>query len=256
MVKVMKRTWFFVVGLLVVLVGLIAWRLQPETSANIPVVTSSPTPTAKPTTTEVTLQGKVICLPHKNTNGSQTLECAFGLQDGQGNNYALQDTDPEYRNLAQATNGRTVTVVGTLVTGDSSQYNIVGTIAVKSLNLTSAVKLNTIYIKPVDWPPQLRTVNQPYVCTVAGKETDRAGKTEKRTINGKEYCVTRVTEGAAGSIYAQYAYATRQGGQTLIATFSLKAVQCGNYPEPQRTACETERASFSPDLLVDKILRP
>jgi hypothetical protein len=41
---------------------------------------------------EITLTGTLICLPHRDTSGPQTLECAFGLQTGEGVNYAL-DTD-------------------------------------------------------------------------------------------------------------------------------------------------------------------
>lgn len=37
----------------------------------------------------VTLEGVVICLPHKNTSGPQTLECAFGIETTDKKNYAL-----------------------------------------------------------------------------------------------------------------------------------------------------------------------
>jgi heat shock protein HslJ len=36
-----------------------------------------------------TLSGEYVCLPHKNTGGPQTLECAFGLKTDVGEYYAL-----------------------------------------------------------------------------------------------------------------------------------------------------------------------
>lgn len=38
---------------------------------------------------KTTLKGKVICLPHKDTSGPITLECAYGLDADNGGNYAL-----------------------------------------------------------------------------------------------------------------------------------------------------------------------
>lgn len=37
----------------------------------------------------MTLSGNIVCLPHKDTTGPQTLECAFGLQTEEGTYYAL-----------------------------------------------------------------------------------------------------------------------------------------------------------------------
>ena len=106
------------------------------------------------------------------------------------------------------------------------------------------------YIHAVDWPPVVRMVDGPYACTEAGIETQRAGATTKRVINGKEYCVTVETEGAAGSTYRTYAYATAAGNQVSITTFALRSVQCGNYNEPEKGVCEAEQGAFSPDALL------
>jgi hypothetical protein len=113
--------------------------------------------------------------------------------------------------------------------------------------------LDTKYISTVDWPPQIAISNDPFVCTTAGVETERAGGTEKVSINGHEYCVTKVSEGAAGSTYTQYAYATVKNNKLAIATFTLRAVQCGNYDAPEMATCETERTLFSMDKTVDLI---
>lgn len=111
------------------------------------------------------------------------------------------------------------------------------------------------YIFPVDWPPQSEVIDEPFSCLAAGEETARAGRTEPRTIAGRQFCVTRVTEGAAGSIYTMYAYAFPREGGTEILTFSVRFSQCGNYGEPQKTECETERATFDVDRLVDNFVQ-
>lgn len=116
-------------------------------------------------------------------------------------------------------------------------------------------EFGTSYITPVDWPPQLQVVDGSFSCTDAGDEIARAGKTELRTIGGREYCITQIDEGAAGSVYSQYAYAFSQNDALMILTFTLRAPQCANYDEPERRACEDEKATFMLDPLIDTIAR-
>ena len=113
--------------------------------------------------------------------------------------------------------------------------------------------LSTRYIFSIDWPPQVQILEGPFICTEAGEATDRAGKTEERTINSRIYCVTEVTEGAAGSIYTQYAYAFQTGNKAAILNFSLRLVQCGNYSKSERQDCENERETFNIDGIIDQI---
>ncbi len=52
----------------------------------------TPTPVASPTgiTPQIaTIRGEVVCLSHRDKNGPQTLECAYGLKADDGNNYAI-----------------------------------------------------------------------------------------------------------------------------------------------------------------------
>lgn len=115
--------------------------------------------------------------------------------------------------------------------------------------------LPTFYIEAVDWPPQVQVLPEMFVCEEAGEVTDRAGKTESRTIDGTSFCVTTITEGAAGSVYDQYAYAYESGGQeTTILTFSTRSSQCGNYDSDQENACELERTAFNLDELIGQIV--
>ena len=117
--------------------------------------------------------------------------------------------------------------------------------------------LGTTYINTVDWPPLVSLNRGPFTCTEAGTETSRAGETKKQTINGRIYCVTKVTEGAAGSTYTQYAYAFVDDriGEGLVPTltFSLRFVQCANYDGAQKTACENERAAFDINSILDRM---
>jgi len=121
--------------------------------------------------------------------------------------------------------------------------------------------LPTTYIHMQDWPPQLQVLNESFTCTEAGLETARAGKTEKRVLANRTYCRTSSTEGAAGSIYTQYAYAfplystdARQtDGKVAIFTFTTRTPQCDNYDDPQRTACKNEQKTFDLDSIVDRM---
>lgn len=113
--------------------------------------------------------------------------------------------------------------------------------------------LRTSYITPTDWPPVLNVENSVYTCVEAGSEIERAGETSEVSVNGHTYCVTRASEGAAGSMYTQYAYARAAGDKTEILTFSLRFVQCGNYDEPNKTACESERSAFDITPTIDEV---
>ncbi|HVI69572.1 MAG TPA: hypothetical protein VM581_03880 [Magnetospirillaceae bacterium] len=77
---------------------------------------------------QTTVAGEFVCLPHKNTDGPQTLECAYGIRTDDNRYYALQFT-PFPTDIAT---GKRAEVTGTLTTGSDSIYNIVGTIKVES----------------------------------------------------------------------------------------------------------------------------
>lgn len=114
-------------------------------------------------------------------------------------------------------------------------------------------KLADEYVSEIDWPPAAQVLNEAFTCTEGGVDTERAGLTEDRTINGHRYCVTRVSEGAAGSIYTQYAYAFAKGDKTVILTFTTRTVQCLNYDEPKQSECKTVQAALDVDGIADKM---
>lgn len=116
--------------------------------------------------------------------------------------------------------------------------------------------IDTDYIELFDWPPQVAVLDEPFSCVEAGEATANAGETRREVINGNEYCVTKVVEGAAGSTYTQYAFAREVDGRVAILTFSTRAPQCGNYGDEndeERQACEEELETFSINIIVDQI---
>lgn len=114
--------------------------------------------------------------------------------------------------------------------------------------------LSTKYVRAVDWPPALAFQNQPFACTESGSKILPAGQTRLETVSGNQYCVTRESQGAAGSIYTNYAYAFPTQNRESIFTFSLQYPQCVNYDEPKRSECQNEEDSFDIGPIVDQIV--
>ena len=81
-----RKTLFALLILIVVavLIGLISPREVPKKET-----TNTP---ENVTPFQVTVIGKVVCLPHKDTTGPVTAECAYGLQTPDGAYYALDLT--------------------------------------------------------------------------------------------------------------------------------------------------------------------
>lgn len=106
--------------------------------SNLPQTTSSPAMPAEPsdpamgTGEPITVTGEFTCLPHRDTSGPQTLECAFGLLTDEGTYYALRDSDPNYRNL-MSPSGSKVTVVGLFTPQADTKYQSLGLIEIKTV---------------------------------------------------------------------------------------------------------------------------
>lgn len=104
--------------------------------SNKPVVE---TPSPGPVMTEVDLIGTYVCLPHRNTSGATTMECAFGLQVENGDYYALDMSAVTFPADSFNT-GDKIRVTGKLTDKSFEQtniwntYNIVGGIRVVSIN--------------------------------------------------------------------------------------------------------------------------
>lgn len=116
-------------------------------------------------------------------------------------------------------------------------------VTVKDISFTYPDQLPTKYISTQEWPPTISATNGTLTCSA------------KKIINNTPYCITAVNEGAAGSTYMTYSYATEKNGKIITLSFILRAVQCMNYDDPQQTECLKERAAFDVDALADRILR-
>lgn len=84
-------------------------------------------------TSSITTQGTFICLPHWDTTGPQTLECAFGLLDDSLNYYALRDPDPTVPTISTIPTDTRVEVTGTFIPGSLERHQSIGVIEVESV---------------------------------------------------------------------------------------------------------------------------
>ncbi len=101
------------------------------------------------------------------------------------------------------------------------------------------------------WPPVVTFQAGQFSCTPGADVVAIRSK----MIDGKLYCITTLSEGAAGSVYTTYTYLTPGGADVLAElTFTAKAVQCANYDDPEKTECETERTLFDIDTLAHKVI--
>jgi hypothetical protein len=126
-----------VVAAVVVLIALVSAAAIGRLSAHpAPRPTPSPVPQAVlPQDGHViSITGQYVCLPHKNTSGPQTDECAFGLKDAHNVYYGLRDSTSDYSLVSGLTTGKTVQVTGTFQRQDSDMYPSVGTILVTAVN--------------------------------------------------------------------------------------------------------------------------
>lgn len=111
------------------------------------------------------------------------------------------------------------------------------------------------YISQVNWPPQVTIENQQFICNPSGSEIEQGGQTELRMVDNRPYCLTKASEGAAGSIYTTYTYKFPRGNQSGVVAFTLRFVQCQNYDDSKASECESERSTFDIDGTVDRIVQ-
>jgi hypothetical protein len=96
--------------------------------ASLFLVKPSTAPPA-PEQNTVTLSGKTVCLPHKNQEGPQTLECAFGLLTDDNAHYGLRGN-----NAAVTDTNMQIDVTGAITApAENELYDVVGNIEVESI---------------------------------------------------------------------------------------------------------------------------
>ncbi len=110
--------------------------------------------------------------------------------------------------------------------------------------LINSISTTDKYIHPLKWPPVVTVLDSNFVCNSSGNNTQGTGKTSLITFKGSEYCVTSLTQGAAGSTYTEYSYTKKYGNKTAKLDFTIQSVQCLNYDEPNKTECINKQANF------------
>lgn len=80
---------------------------------------------------EVSLRGTSVCLPHLDTSGPQTMECAIGLKTEDGTYYALAGQSSA--TMSGTYPEKLITVEGTLRKETSTVYQSKGTITVSKI---------------------------------------------------------------------------------------------------------------------------
>ncbi len=123
---------FKLIGMIALLIAFQANKIPIGREPN-PLVSPSPD------TTETTTEGKLVCLPHKNTSGPITLECAIGLKTLANEHYALDTAAFASSILLELSMDQNIAVTGTVTplaqVLDTSvkKYDIVGVIHVMNV---------------------------------------------------------------------------------------------------------------------------
>lgn len=220
--------------------------------------------------------GEFSCLPVKDQNIPHNDICLFGIKSNEGY-YRLQAPSDDPNNVVNKIKiGQKVEISGELIKEESEVYQTLGTIKVLGVkyldteaenlksNLPETFRANYISFSnynantfaAAEYPKLESWVeNGEIECSETPQESSLPLRVSKKEINGQKYCVIASSEGAAGSVYTQYAYTTVIDGQVYSVIFLARYVNCSNYPDQKWQECEAERTSFNLDNLVDLEVR-
>src|SRR6185436_6330503 len=136
-----KKESMEMIGLIVFALSLLIIAVLLRPFVTLP---SKQSASALPPNGPISIQGEMVCLPHLDTSGPQTMECAFGLKDELGRYFGLSDTDPEYKNIAGVPMQTHVEVEGEFTARNDTTYRSTGTIKVYSIHITETPKRATL----------------------------------------------------------------------------------------------------------------
>jgi hypothetical protein len=145
-------------------IGAFAYSRSHEQAQPTPILNAPPDG-------PITIRGTLICLPHRDATGPQTLECAYGLKDTVGRQYGLRDSDPTYKNISGIAMGAPVEAVGTFESRHDEKYESVGIITITSLTIPDTPKRTTLTGTYVCLPHTNSTSTQTDEC-ITGIKTD------------------------------------------------------------------------------------
>lgn len=129
--KLLSHKFLLFIGttlLILILIGIVGSIVMAPTSKQLDNAASKQTSSRR-----VALKGQIVCLPHKNTEGPQTMECAFGLKTEQGAYYALEAASTSQSELFSIPTNTSVEVSGNLQSETSDIYQSTGKITVETI---------------------------------------------------------------------------------------------------------------------------
>ncbi|NCB20603.1 MAG: hypothetical protein EOM88_01595 [Clostridia bacterium] len=125
-----------------------------------------------------------------------------------------------------------------------------------------SLKLNSIQAS--DWPYtsfqnlnlELKKVAYDYqhICQELDDPAVIGHMKRSAVLNDRLYCIESQSEGAAGSVYTDYNYTTLINNYLITIKTTVQEVNCQNFDNPQKKACEAERKSLNLDELIDSLL--
>lgn len=107
----------------------------------------------------------------------------------------------------------------------------------------SSMQMSYSFINP--WPPELIYSEKPFSCIeqVAEKSTDL--DVIPYTNEGIDYCINVQQDIGAGSTFYKYNFAFALETGTMNIPFKIRFVNCENFDEPSKTACDEEQSAFN-----------
>jgi hypothetical protein len=118
--------WLVCASLILIGVALLTrpWSPTPQAPQPLPQVTPGP----------LSLVGEIVCLPHRQSEGPQTLECAYGVKADSSAYYGLTGIEQRQLISGNVQTGQRFRIEGTVIPAASNErYAIVGTVAVRSI---------------------------------------------------------------------------------------------------------------------------
>ncbi len=83
---------------------------------------------------EISIQGQLVCLPHWDSSGPQTLECAYGIRDDEDNYYVADFSGLSQEKIVSMPMNTKVEVDGTFIPGPDAKYQSIGRIEINEIN--------------------------------------------------------------------------------------------------------------------------
>lgn len=197
--------------------------------------------------------GEFVCLPLKDENAPHNDLCVFGIKNSNNDYYRLQAPSDDKNNVVNKTKkGQRIEISGELINEESDIYKTLGTIKVSGIKslytdekdiesyLPDSFKADYIsfqnygsnIFKTEEYPKLESWVENGQIeCDETPLESSLPLRISKKEINGQKYCIGASSEGAAGSVYTQYAYTTVIGDNVYLVLFVARYPNCNNYPK-------------------------